>query len=83
MKLEPEPKTAAVNSVAHYHLAEQPVHQHLVCLGCGTQSELDPAVLEPLADELRRRFGFNVALGHSALVGWCRDCQPHRDANDC
>jgi Fur family ferric uptake transcriptional regulator len=71
------------DGVAHYHLADQPVHQHLVCLGCRAQLELDPAVLEPLANELRGRFGFKVALGHSALVGWCDDCQRQRDSADC
>ena len=71
------------DGVAHYHLADQPVHQHLVCLGCGAQSELDPAMLEPLADELRVRLGFKMALGHSALVGWCHDCQRQRNSDDC
>jgi Fur family ferric uptake transcriptional regulator len=63
------------DGVAHYHLANQPVHQHLVCLHCGAQEELDPAVLEPLTEELRRRYGFAAALGHSAIVGQCRACQ--------
>jgi Fur family ferric uptake transcriptional regulator len=71
------------DGVAHYHLADQPVHQHLVCLGCGAQTELDPAVLEPLADQLRRRFGFEAALGHSAIVGLCRNCQRRREADNC
>jgi Fur family ferric uptake transcriptional regulator len=63
------------DGVAHYHFAHEPVHQHLVCLGCGTEEELDQALLEPLADELRRRYGFDAALGHSAIVGRCRECQ--------
>jgi Fur family ferric uptake transcriptional regulator len=64
--------------VAHYHLADQPVHQHLVCEGCGGEEELDPEVLEPLASELRMQYGFIAALGHTAIVGRCRNCQ--RDA---
>ncbi len=66
------------DGVAHYHLAGQPVHQHLVCLGCGAEEELDPVVLEPLADVLQQRYGFAAALGHTAIVGRCRKCQ--RDA---
>jgi Fur family transcriptional regulator, ferric uptake regulator len=62
------------DGVAHYHLADQPVHQHLVCLSCGAEEELDPAVLEPVADELLRRYGFVASLGHSAIVGRCRGC---------
>jgi Fur family transcriptional regulator, ferric uptake regulator len=63
------------DGVAHYHLAHQPVHQHLVCLGCGSEEELAPLVLEPLAAELRRRYGFAAQLGHTAIVGRCRTCQ--------
>ena len=29
-----------------------------------------------LAEELRQRYGFNAMLGHAALVGICRECQP-------
>lgn len=64
--------------VAHYHLADHPVHQHLVCDGCGAEEEVDPVMLQPLASELRRRYGFAAVLGHTAIVGRCRKCQ--RDA---
>jgi Fur family ferric uptake transcriptional regulator len=63
------------DGVAHYHLASESAHQHLVCLACHEEVELDPAVLEPLAEELRQRYGFNAILGHAALVGICRECQ--------
>src|SRR5437870_3690912 len=29
--------THSHDGVAHYHLADQPVHQHLVCVGCGAE----------------------------------------------
>jgi hypothetical protein len=31
-------------------------------------------VLQPLADELRRRYGFEADLAHSAIIGLCREC---------
>ena len=67
------------DGVAHYHLADQPEHQHLVCMSCGDEEELDPVVLQPLADELRRRYGFAAVLGHTAIVGRCQKCQQALD----
>jgi len=31
-------------------------------------------VLQPLADELKLRYGFQADLAHSAIVGLCRAC---------
>lgn len=60
---------------ARYHPSEEAAHQHLVCLGCGVELGLDVALLQPLAEELRRRYGFAADLAHVALVGRCRGCQ--------
>jgi Fur family transcriptional regulator, ferric uptake regulator len=62
------------DGVAQYHRAEESQHQHLVCRGCGSEQELDLAVLEPLGGELERRYGFEADLAHFALVGLCRQC---------
>src|ERR687887_718592 len=43
---------------AQYQRTDEAAHQHLVCTRCGADSELDLAVLEPLAEELRSRYGF-------------------------
>jgi Fe2+ or Zn2+ uptake regulation protein len=45
------------------------------CSVCGRDSELDIAILEPLADELERRYGFTADLTHTAIVGVCAACQ--------
>ncbi len=63
------------DGVAYYHLASEPAHQHMLCVRCRSETQLDMALLEPLADELRRRYGFQAALGHAAIVGVCRDCR--------
>jgi Fur family transcriptional regulator, ferric uptake regulator len=59
---------------AQYQTTDEPPHQHLVCTACGGDQELDLAVLEPLHDELRRRYGFNADLSHAAIIGVCRAC---------
>src|SRR5215467_14434927 len=37
------------DGVAQYERTDEAAHQHLVCTRCGADSELDLAVLEPLA----------------------------------
>jgi Fur family ferric uptake transcriptional regulator len=63
------------DGVARYHRATEEPHQHLICRGCGRDIELDLALLEPLAEELFRRYGFKAELDHAAFVGLCRACQ--------
>lgn len=57
-----------------YHPAEKGHHHHLVCEGCGAIIDLDDALLDPLKDELRRRYGFAAELSHLAILGRCADC---------
>ena len=35
---------------------------------------MDLAVLEPLREDLRARYGFVADLSHTAIVGTCRAC---------
>jgi Fur family ferric uptake transcriptional regulator len=56
-----------------YHAAGERQHVHLVCRSCGVVSEVEPALLEPLAAQLEER-GFLVDIGHVALFGLCRAC---------
>ncbi|MEV4759112.1 Fur family transcriptional regulator [Micromonospora sp. NPDC049559] len=57
-----------------YHAAGEHQHVHLVCRNCGTVDEMDPQLLQPLADRLADERGFLVDIGHVALFGVCRDC---------
>jgi Fur family ferric uptake transcriptional regulator len=68
------------DGVAQYHRAEEGLHQHLVCRACGSEQELDLAVLEPLGAMLRERYGFEADLAHFALVGLCRGCATRQQA---
>jgi Fur family ferric uptake transcriptional regulator len=62
------------DGVAQYHLAEESSHQHLVCRECGSEQELDLALLRPLAAQLTERYGFEPDLAHFAIVGRCARC---------
>lgn len=58
-----------------YALLSHHRHHHLVCDQCHTIIEADPALLEPLRAEIRRRYGFAARLDHAALFGLCARCR--------
>jgi Fe2+ or Zn2+ uptake regulation protein len=71
----------ALGFVEHTHVGHSPAvyhvgdaHQHLVCEQCGAIFDLDASRVEPLREELRERFGFELHVGHFALLGRCRRC---------
>ena len=66
-------RVGTTDGVARYD-ANLERHQHLVCRKCGGSQELDLSVLEPLETDLRRRYGFEADLSHTAIVGVCRGC---------
>jgi Fur family ferric uptake transcriptional regulator len=49
-------------------------HAHLVCRNCGEVGEIEPDMLAPLADDLARKRGFSLDIGHVALFGTCGKC---------
>jgi Fur family ferric uptake transcriptional regulator len=61
--------------VTRWHRADSHPHGHLVCRGCGRETEIAPAVLDALAARLRQVSGFDADLAHSAIVGTCRRCR--------
>jgi Fur family transcriptional regulator, ferric uptake regulator len=68
------------DGVAQYQRTDEAPHHHLVCTVCDADTELDLAILEPLAEELQRRYGFKADLAHTAIVGVCGACQAHPPA---
>jgi Fur family ferric uptake transcriptional regulator len=60
---------------SQFERTDEPPHQHLVCKLCGADRELDLSVLEPLAQDLLGRFGFEADLSHTAIVGICEACR--------
>lgn len=53
---------------------EQGHHHHLVCRGCGQVAELELSSLASVEREIRERTGFQPAIRHLAVPGWCSDC---------
>ena len=57
-----------------YELLDQP-HHHLICHRCGGVIEMDDALVEPVRQAIRDRYGFAPQVDHLALFGFCRECQ--------
>lgn len=57
-----------------YHAASGRQHVHLVCRGCGRIEEVEPALLDDVAQRLSRESGFQVDVGHVSFFGQCREC---------
>ena len=57
-----------------YHSTAGPEHVHLVCRECHAVIDVEPTVIEPLADTLRERFSFSTDVGHLTIFGTCRSC---------
>jgi Fur family ferric uptake transcriptional regulator len=69
--------------VQHVHLGHGPglyvlvgrgEREYLFCERCRTARALEPAELDPIRIELRRRFGYEARFTHFALVGTCPEC---------
>jgi Fur family transcriptional regulator, ferric uptake regulator len=58
------------------HLFGQPpVHEHLVCTGCGKVAEIQHPELVRLHDELAREHGFLPSKYRLEIYGLCAACQ--------
>jgi Fur family ferric uptake transcriptional regulator len=69
--------------VHHVHLGHGPglyvlvgrgEHEYLYCDRCATVTQLEPEQLDPIRDQLRESFGYEVRFTHFPLVGLCREC---------
>jgi Fur family transcriptional regulator, ferric uptake regulator len=63
-----------------YHLADRHHHLHLVCRDCGSITEADISVADPLVEALRGGFGFDTDMKHFAIFGRCAACTAGRTA---
>jgi Fur family ferric uptake transcriptional regulator len=57
-----------------YHAATAPEHIHLICRDCGAISEIEPAMVAPLVDQLKAEQGFVADVGHLTIFGACKEC---------
>lgn len=58
-----------------YHAASSPPHLHLVCHGCGSVTDLDPNLVEPMTALLLERYDFETDIGHLTVFGRCAACR--------
>ena len=49
-------------------------HHHLVCRHCGAILDLDDALVRPLREAVRARYGFAATVDHLAIFGRCAAC---------
>jgi Fur family ferric uptake transcriptional regulator len=64
--------------VEHTHVGHGPAvyhvgvtHQHLVCEECGAVIDVPAHLLEDVRGSLREHYGFELHIGHFALLGHC------------
>ena len=57
-----------------WSLTTEDDHVHLVCRSCGAVLEVEREAVAGVAEELARRRGFVVDLGHLTVFGRCRGC---------
>jgi Fur family transcriptional regulator, ferric uptake regulator len=57
------------------------LHHHLICHRCGAILELDDALVDPLRDGIRARYGFTPAIDHLAVFGFCSVCARVTDSH--
>ena len=57
-----------------YHVRPAANHGHLRCTTCGRSWDLGPGEVSGLAERLRERRGFEVALDHLTVEGRCGSC---------
>ena len=58
-----------------FHVGPAADHAHLVCRACGRRQELGRHEVQPLADEVLLRHGFDVDIEHLTIEGRCADCR--------
>ena len=49
-------------------------HHHLICLTCGTETEMDDDCLDALRQLVHDKYGFKVRIDHLAIYGQCPVC---------
>ncbi len=57
-----------------YHSTSEPVHGHLVCRSCGSETSLTTDAAHAFAEQLHASDGFIVDVGHLTVFGTCREC---------
>ncbi len=57
-----------------YHLVGAGEREYLACERCGRVTSVDPGELDPVRNQIRKRFGYEARFSHFPVVGLCRRC---------
>jgi Fur family ferric uptake transcriptional regulator len=57
-----------------HRLSEHPIHEHLICLECGTVLEFESNEVYGVESRIRREHGFVPVRHRLEIYGLCRDC---------
>jgi Fur family transcriptional regulator, ferric uptake regulator len=69
--------------VQHVHLGHGPglyaltgtgEREYLVCERCDRVTAVDPSLLDPVRDQIRKAFGYRARFSHFPIIGLCARC---------
>ena len=58
-----------------HRLSRQPIHEHLICLECGTVIEFESPEIHRVERRVREEYGFVPARHRVEIYGLCRECK--------
>ncbi len=61
-------------AASYQWLDEGEAHHHLLCMDCGSRSDLDGALFDRVRGAIRQETGFEPFIDHLTIRGLCRDC---------
>jgi Fur family ferric uptake transcriptional regulator len=83
LKLEEEGKVVRIDwreRGSRYEWADLPHHHHIVCLECGTVTDLGCEFFNFKESDIERKTGFSVRRHSIEFEGVCRECQRNATA---
>ena len=57
-----------------HRLSQQPIHEHLICLECGSVTEFESPEIHRVERRIREEYGFKPARHRVEIYGLCRAC---------
>ncbi len=57
-----------------YCLLNGPMHHHLICLACGSITDIDDTLFSGMRRTLRLAYHFAPRIEHFAIFGFCHKC---------
>ena len=58
-----------------HRLSSRPVHEHMICVECGTVTEFESNELYRIENRVRSEYGFTPVRRRLEIYGLCKKCQ--------